>query len=1009
MIPIPSRGNTWIDALTLIAAILPAVITWWTDRQLLDKADDPALPELLASRRRTNIRAMAIGFAIVVVWGGNDAAWGIPLLVTLLIAAAYPLRTRLLGETWGFGAYVWHGVLSLAGGFGFWIALAYAPAIVQRLFGVLGVERWPVVAVLAAVLAAALFALEAWFPRIWLWSHAAAPLVDPVLTPRFEEIVRRAGSVSPRVYRVGPKGSRFVNAVALPSATRPAVAMGNATLELLDPDEATAIFAHEIAHFDHLTPKRMARSQLINRLLIVVGVSFPFVTAFGAGPAMRWVAWVWPLAVLFALVRRAAKSQQHETESDLRAVALCGDPEALVRGLVKLHFHARIPRRYAVDVERAATHPSLVRRIQAIRGAGAAVEQLDAATVIRSTRAGSWVVFDAERAYWLDGVPEGVGGELAALREAASSYRAVNYADLVELRVAAAGDARTIAARVRGGDAWTVPISGADVARLQRTLDVVDLRLGKAGPAPSSAIPKVTALAALVATLVAGQVGIVLAPIVLALWKPTASAFAAIGAMSVVRVVLGAFETGGWLDASATQAAQAGFVALAVAGVAAFYSAFRLARADDGSRHARLTISVLGAVALLVALVLLMQMTKVPLAEWVGHPLVGTLGLAIVGLAAALFVAPMRWSRPAAFATLVAGAAAVMLGVDRQALALRGALAATTARATLVSEAELGGAAYGLRVSPDGSHFLAMRAPTGRRGTPRRTASLLLGRFGGSVRELTAVGGGFVDDRRVLVLDALERGLEVRLESVDSAAAPIWADTLTDADLFDARLLIDRDSSSWAVVGEDADDDRTAVFAGRIGQRGVMRRAALPDTLAMIGEPIVFGDGSTVVVPTFVNMLRVGVSAMWMMPMLGMDPMRSELWRARGDSLVRIASVRGVPECGEPLGGVAACTTQHVKATSLYTIDASGAVVEVARLEARDGGVMALGPGPRAASMKFDRSVRTFDLAARRLTTIRLPAGSDYASEVRTGDGYVVTLSYGENKRVKVSLYRIGR
>jgi Zn-dependent protease with chaperone function len=68
-----------------------------------------------------------------------------------------------------------------------------------------------------------------------------------------------------------------------------------------------------------------------------------------------------------ALGRRAAKSQQHETESDLRAAALCGDPEALVRGLVKLHLHARIPRRYDVDIERAASHPSLVRRIQAIR------------------------------------------------------------------------------------------------------------------------------------------------------------------------------------------------------------------------------------------------------------------------------------------------------------------------------------------------------------------------------------------------------------------------------------------------------------------------------------------------------------------------------------------------------------------------------------------------------------------------------------------------------------------
>ena len=377
-----------------------------------------------------------------------------------MIAVAYPLRTRLLGETWGVGAYLWHTAMSVAGGFGFWIALAYTPIIMRRVMGLVGPERrWPAVA-LAAVLAVLLMAWETWYPRIWLWTHAGEPLASPELTPRFEEIIRRAGTIVPRVYRVGPKGSRFVNAVALPSVRQPSIAMGTALLELLDPDEATAIFAHEIAHFDHLTPRRVRRSQLINRALIVIGVSLPLVMSAAKATASfdAWIGWLWPLVMLVALIRRAAKSQQHETESDLRAAALSGNPEALVRALVKLHVHARIPRRYAVDVERAATHPSLVRRIQAIRaGSPAATEQLEAATVVRSTRAGSWVVLDHARSYWLDGVPEGTAADLAMLREAASSYRAVNYADLAELRVTAAGDARAIAARTRSGDAWTVP------------------------------------------------------------------------------------------------------------------------------------------------------------------------------------------------------------------------------------------------------------------------------------------------------------------------------------------------------------------------------------------------------------------------------------------------------------------------------------------------------------------------------------------------------------------------
>jgi len=1001
MIPIPSRDGAWIGsaALTLIAATLPAAINWWTDRRLLGKGDDPALPELLASRRRVNLRAMAIGFAFVIVLGGGNAAWGIPLLVALLIAAAYPIRTRLLGETWPFGAYLGHTALSVAGGFGFWILLGYAPSLVQRVLDAFGAERWPVVAVLAVGLAAVLFAVEEWYPRIWLWTHAATPLDDPALTPRFAEIVNRARTIAPRVYRVGPAGSRFVNAVALPSVRRPAVAMGNALLDLLEPDETVAIFAHEIAHFDHFTPKRIARSQLINRVLIVLGVSLPFLTTFLLDGGMRWIGWVWPVVVLVALARRAAKSQQHETESDLRAAALCGDPEALVRGLVKLHLHARIPRRYAVDVERAASHPSLLRRIQAIRGAAAtAAEQLDAATVVRSTRAGRWVVLDGDRAYWLDGVPEGVAADLASLRDAATSYRAVNYADLVELRVNAAGESRALTARVKGGDMWSIPIASADVARVQRALDIVDLRLGKvAAGAPPPAIPKLAALGALIAAMITGQLTLLLVPIVIALWKPNAAALAALGAMSVVRAMLGVLEGSTWLDENT---ARFGLVALAIVGVVAIYASIRLARADEGTRHVRLTITVLGGLAVLIAI-------SSGVVGLVGGPLLPAFGTIVIGLAAALFFLPVRWIRPAAFSGLAAGVALVTLGADRTALSLRNALTEVTARATLVSETDVGTAAYGLRVSPSGSHFLAMQSPVGRRGTARRRTVLLIGRFGGASREVSAVDGDFVDDRRVLVVDALEHGMELRLEPVDSGAAPVWADTLADADYIDTRLIIDRDNGTWAFVGEDADDDRTRVLVGRIGERGSSRRAAIPDTIVMVGEPIVFDQGNTVIVPTYVNVMRGRTSALWALPLLGMDPLRSELWRVRGDSLKRIASIRGVPECGAPVGGIAACAARHVRATSLYTIDANGVAVEVAQLASHNLGVVVVGPGTRAASMRFDHSIQLIDLARCRLTTIPLGPRSDYASEVRAGPGYAVTLSHNQNRRATVRLYRI--
>src|SRR4029434_10533895 len=101
MIPIPFLGSQSVGRtmLALVVALVPAVVAWWSDRRLLSKPDDPALPELLAHRRRVNVRSIAVAVALMIVLGGTAAAWGIPLLLVLLIAAAYPLRTRVLGET----------------------------------------------------------------------------------------------------------------------------------------------------------------------------------------------------------------------------------------------------------------------------------------------------------------------------------------------------------------------------------------------------------------------------------------------------------------------------------------------------------------------------------------------------------------------------------------------------------------------------------------------------------------------------------------------------------------------------------------------------------------------------------------------------------------------------------------------------------------------------------------------------------------------------------------------
>src|ERR1044071_2136085 len=166
MIPIPILGGQSIGqtVLTLLAALVPALIAWWTDRALLHKGDDPALPELLANRRRVNLRSIAIAIAAMVVFGASAAAWGIPLLIVLMIVVAYPLRTRILGETWRFGGYLWHTAASVVGGFGFWIALSFAPSIMTAIVSLVGMTKWWLVIALGLIVTAALFARGEWYP-----------------------------------------------------------------------------------------------------------------------------------------------------------------------------------------------------------------------------------------------------------------------------------------------------------------------------------------------------------------------------------------------------------------------------------------------------------------------------------------------------------------------------------------------------------------------------------------------------------------------------------------------------------------------------------------------------------------------------------------------------------------------------------------------------------------------------------------------------------------------------
>jgi len=244
--------------------------------------------------------------------------------------------------------------------------------------------------------------------------------------------------------------------------------------------------------------------------------------------------------------------------SDRRAAELCGDPEELVRALVAVHEANRVPRRMAASDERRGTHPSLARRIRAIRG-----ESPEPVGAREFAGRGS----DAARLT--------VSGD--GLRWEGGLERFVPLDRVVELRVALESRDPTLHALETDGTRHSFEVREEDVAALEAQLDAVDARLAPMPSRPSTrGLASLVQLVVLLGALVLLLGGfpplpilyLVLAGLVGAL-RWTRPAAAALGAMSVALVAHAAMLRDSWSATSALAAVAVGAAGVALLGMAA--------------------------------------------------------------------------------------------------------------------------------------------------------------------------------------------------------------------------------------------------------------------------------------------------------------------------------------------------------------------------------------------------------------------------------------------------------
>ncbi len=781
----------WIRLLSIIIALIPALLSAWWGRALVRMTEDAAIGERLLVHRRRMICVTTIVVVILAAGMPQTLVWSIPLLILSRAIAAFPARRALFDETWNLGEYL-IGVFRLyAALLGFWILLAACPFLTS-------VDHWWHSILIFAILAS------------WNWWYAGAvlrllgsrPLHSETLEAQFAKVIERSKAPVPSVWRAGPAGATYANAIALPSLRRPSIVISETLLDRLSEEETTAIFAHEIAHLEHYTPSRLWLEHLAGLILISAGTFLiPFIRS-AAQPSVPMHV-IWPVFILFCLAFKARHAQANEQASDLRAVELCGNAEALVNGLVKLHAIGRLPRRWELKMEASATHPSLAHRIRAIRNATPAPPESQWCEIFRTAENDVFVALHESGLQQFRGVPAGSAETRETLQSAAGAFTSIRFSQIAELRVAAKGrsDPELILVE-RNGKRLALRMQAEDLPRLQRTLDRVDILLP---PAPKKlftgqSLTSAAAGAAALAALIGAQLWSVTIVALAASFRPTVrliSAAAMVSALSLVLVL-----TRGTLELGQKLIVMIGILPLAAT---ALWMGFR-SRNEDSSATEHLPPWILwlfGAAAAVFlcapwllargSLLSLSMMSKTAVAP------------VVLPFAAAVLLAREKKSSLRGLALLlgIAGCVAIALGTQwfRERI-IRDPLATGFPEFTVSSipseemaHFAVEPLASDLRLSPRGTRVAV------RYGDSEDEGPSLYSVYGkDGIRRSTgeAMDLQFTDESHVLVLNATASGLVLNLVAEDKSTSSIWQSP--SGTMRSGRLAVSPETGEWRIL-----------------------------------------------------------------------------------------------------------------------------------------------------------------------------------------------------------------
>jgi Zn-dependent protease with chaperone function len=898
---------------------------------------------MMAQRSVTTFAAGAVLAALV----APEIGPAVMLLAVLgALVAGYPARRLILEETWGLPGYLNHAIRFWTAMLGAWFLLAATPAIVHRA----GTAALP----LAAVLIALVFAWGRAQALAFPWILRARPLRRPELAARFDGILARARCRRPRVYEAAARGGRWLNGIAVPSLLRPSIVMTTDLLDELTPQESTAIFAHEIGHLEQFNRKRLLAREAVGTLACVALVGMiawlkPGSEGFGI------ITWVWPLMMVLILLRTLSGSQGREHDSDLRAVELIGDPEVVASALTKIHQAMRLPRRWQARTEGRQTHPSLARRLRAIREAGgggvapaeaaSATSGSDAAVLIRDARrSGDAMLLGDDRLYWLRGLPAAVTDPASAPGHS-SELRAVRYEELADLRLDVDPSASHLTAVDGEGKTTRLRLAPGDVARVKAALDRTEVHVGSGSREQSAehalhrrraARARIWALVAAIAALtppVSFPLGAMAAVTV---WRPAGVAMLAAGVIGLGATCLHLL---GGQTATLSLALQA---AISLVLLLESWN-WRRRRALESAATGRVVLWALAAMGLFFVISGLGRIASAQpalhLHLWARYEF--GLTLVLLAASAALWYSDRRRLRPIAAGVAAMAGVLLVAGSGWFAHRFAGDPLSEPARLTparplslgLLRELELDERVIDLRVSPSGRRVAVATPVWDLEGETR--PPFMVEKGPEEFIEMAATDLAFLtDDIVVSLAETSDERLRLETRDLRAGAEPDWGITLPA--MAGATLRLDPGSLGWEIAGSSV-QGRTVLVTGRIGEtHHEVRQVKMEEPEGgYLSELHASTGGEAVAVVNHVAVGHLGALGTLLLSFnFSAYPMTSELWTVNGSASRRIVSTGSLLTCAESrriTASFACVTTGPSPYRRVLSVDAvSGEVRDVA-------------------------------------------------------------------------------